>query len=155
MSEIREIDIEKIINEIREDIKKKGYKGSDLSFCDITINEQTENIVQNEEQDELKKTLYYLNTNWCHDINMPVNSANQLARFMKKLIRKFIRFSFYPVLTLQNNINANIVNSLNVLTDRMETYKSQENAKIEELMKKVEALESELAAIKMKDKGVQ
>lgn len=148
MSEIREIDIEKIIAEIREDIKKKGYKESDLSFNDIAINEPAENTVQATEHDELKKTLYYLNTNWCHDISMPVNSSNKLARFVKKFIRKFVRFLFYPVLTLQNNINANIVNSLNVLVERSEAYKNQENEKVEDLMKKIEVLEREIAAIK-------
>lgn len=158
-----EVDIEKIIGEIRREIQEKGYKETDLSFSDIPIPEnhqpqpaqpprsvQVASVAQGRMSNELKDILGYLTANYEHDIMLPFNSMNPIAAVIKKIVRKMVRFLFYPVLARQNALNSSMVNALSILAAECET-KSEAERTIAELQEKVNVLEEELNRLKMQE----
>ncbi len=149
-----EINIEEIIGEIRKEIQEKGYKETDLSFNDIPIPEaptplpvQAPQVPQDNTQEELKGVLDYLSANYAHDILLPFSSSNPVAGFVKKLVRKLVRFLFYPVLARQNAVNSSMISALNILAAGYGT-KNETEQKIAALQEKVNALEAELNRLK-------
>lgn len=106
-----EIDIEQIMQEIREDIKEKGYKASDLSFADIPLNQEL--VLQGGDYDEqiLMNVLQEANTRVQVDCYQPVGGG--LKGFMKKVIRKIMSPIMVPVVGDQNQFNASTVQTLN------------------------------------------
>lgn len=148
MSDNLEINIEEIIRKIREEIREKGYQETDLSFEDIPIPEApvlpASNMTQiPQSQDDLRAILDYLNANCTHDIMLPIESSNPV----KKIVRKLVRFLFYPVLAKQNEVNASLVNALAILTKRLALV-SENEQRMAELQGRVDSLEAELEKIK-------
>ena len=147
MSDNLEINIEEIIHKIREEIREKGYQETDLSFEDIPIPEApvlpASNMAIPQSQDDLRAILDYLNANCTHDIMLPIESSNPV----KKIVRKLVRFLFYPVLARQNEVNASLVNALAILTKRLALV-SENEQRMAELQGRVDSLEAELEKIK-------
>lgn len=150
MSDNLEINIEEIIQEIRKEIQEKGYKEANLKFSDIPIPAAgTPPVPQG---DDLKKILDYLDANYSHDIMLPFQSSNPLAGAIKKVIRRMVRFLFYPVLAQQNAVNSSIVQALNILAAQKETEDGLERT-VEDLQERVKILEKELQQLRNKDAG--
>lgn len=109
------INIEKIMEEIRQEIKEKGYTNDLLSFQDI-VDEQTENRTMEEYYDILNniwnvKAYRLLSSEGCF---------GKLKTFIKKVIRKSIKFYIEPIVNDQNEFNANNVRLLNMIHSYME-----------------------------------
>ena len=149
-----EVNIEEIIQEIRREIQEKGYKETDLSFNDIPIPaaqmNQTPASSPERMQEDLKNVLDHLNANHLHDIMLPLQPTNPIAAVIKKMIRKMVRFLFYPVLAQQNTVNSSVVSALNILAVKFETVNRSEQT-IAELQEKVKALEAEVARMKSQE----
>lgn len=137
---MEEINIEKIMEEIRQEIQEKGYTNDMLSFDDIT------------DFDEENKTLedYFdiLNSIWNVQAYRELPGGNGLVSklnvFIKKVLRKLIKFYIEPIVADQNEFNANCVRLLNMINGHM-------NIKD----KKIEMLEEEIEQLKKQIKSSQ
>lgn len=127
------IDIEKIMDEIREEIQEKGYIEDLPSFkecCDSYY-------------DEVEKLLdeSYNTQNYAYIEEYPVwetgGFINKFKAFIKKVIRKSIKFYIVPIIEKQNAFNRLVGDScVNV-----SKYLSDEKSEIDKMRKKIIELE--------------
>ena len=103
------IDVEKIMEEIREDIRKNGYEASSLSFNDIEIRKSN----YMEENFNLAKSI--INTSWDLKVFAPIQ-GHGIKRFVKRVVRKIVRASFCQQFEIQQAFNANVVKVINELS---------------------------------------
>lgn len=106
------INVEKIMQEIREDIARKGYKEEDLSFQDIPIKEQGTMPIDEFNIDMLERTLHNANMNTGVDYYRPFE-GNALKRFVKKLVRKIMKPVVYHLFVSQESYNSNTIQTVN------------------------------------------
>lgn len=147
-----EVNIEEIIQEIRREIREKGYKETDLSFSDIPMPavQQPSAFSPEHMEEDLQNILDHLNANHLHDIMLPFQSSNPAASVIKKIIQKMVRFLFYPVLAQQNTVNSNVVSALNILAAKAEMESGAEQV-IAELQERVKVLEAEVDRLKSRE----
>lgn len=139
-----EINIEEIMNEIRQNIKERGYDKEPLSFEDVVISEPAVQSAGHFSMDEFITELNYLNRNWNNALNAPVESSNAVAVFVKKLIRKCTRFIVFPIVNFQNAYNVSNVRCINQLKEYV--------VLLEGYTKRIEQLEKEVEELKKKVK---
>lgn len=130
------IDVEEIMNQIRADIKEKGYKESDLNFTDIAIKER-EAVLANsfnrmEYSNSLSRANAYVNPGF-----YSTNIGSGIKGIVKKVIRKAIAPIMLPVCERQEIYNAASVRTLNQL-----------NFYINELEARISELETEIQSLK-------
>lgn len=139
--EMEEINIEDIMAAIRAEIKEKGYTSDMLSFNDIVVDTIEINI---EKFDKVKfnEELYAMNTLWNVQPDHPLNTAggfkSRITIFIKKIIRKMIRFYVEPITMDQDTFNATIVRSFNLINCYIAEQASHPQGKIgkeEEMIK--------------------
>lgn len=127
MSENKEmtIDVTKIMEEIREDIEKRGLRDEVLSFEEIPMPQQVAAVdggLGPFDRDDFMDSNMYMNR--CYRIQTwhPIRSARILGFlivFFKKIIRKMIRFFIDPIVNDQNDFNANTTRSMNQVRNYM------------------------------------
>jgi hypothetical protein len=100
-SENQNIDITSIISEIRTNIKKKGATAKELSFKDNFDEAFLLLIPKNNDIIDI------LRNSWEIQPNKPI-IGNKLVVFIKKIIRKLIRFYIIPIVKEQNAFNYSI-----------------------------------------------
>lgn len=105
------INVEQIMEEIREEIKKKGYKESDLSFQDIPIKEDIAEVEQYDEQ-KLQELLHLVNTSTRVDYYKPIIGKGPKA-IIKKAIRKIMKPLLLPLCQEQEQYNSSAVQVIN------------------------------------------
>lgn len=127
---MKEINVEKIMEEIRADIEKRGLSEEDLNFQDVMVQSTVFQITRF--QDELKMANIYSNINLHNDVG-----GSGIKRFIKRVIRKCVRFYIQPMLEQQNEFNAHCVRTLN----EMNLYVSACEENRRELEQKIEYLE--------------
>jgi hypothetical protein len=131
-----QIDVQEIMEKIREEIKEKGYKESDLSFTDIEVKERDEILTnifdKNEYMHSLSQANAYVNLGF-----YSTNIGNGIKAVIKKIIRKLIAPIMLPVCERQETYNASSVRTLN-----------QMNLYIRELETKISDLEKEINKLK-------
>ena len=107
------VNIESIMQEIRQEIKDKGYTNDMLSFREIaappSVNDNALNI------SDLDANMNYLNNSYMIVSCRPLQ-GNGLFVFIKKVIRKLTKFYVEPIVSAQNEFNAFNVRVLNVLS---------------------------------------
>lgn len=131
------INVQNIMEEIRKDIIKKGYKNEELEFAD-------------------RETVIKAGGSFTYEgLNRVVGEANnhysvqwyqQLSGrgiILKKIIRKLSSFLVGPIVESQNGFNAATVKSLNLIAEYINANKNlqEENAILKE---RVQNLEDEL-----------
>ncbi|MBQ9116204.1 MAG: hypothetical protein IJY04_04210 [Clostridia bacterium] len=135
-----EINIEKIMDDIRSEIKEKGYTADMLSFSDVTG-------ITSELSDGFNYHELTVNLNVANDICMvPFDRplpGNPIVVFIKKVIRKLIRFYIRPTVEQQNDFNAQMVRCVNILGNHAKA--AAEAPSVDELSGKIELLELKLA----------
>jgi hypothetical protein len=95
-NETRQIfDIKSIINDIRQEIRGKGYSNDILSFDDC-FDQVFINNIRN-----------FININPHKNIQ-----GNKIVVLIKKIIRKLIKFYIVPIVDDQNAFNNYIINNL-------------------------------------------
>jgi len=138
---IQPIDVEEIMKEIRLEIQEKGLNESMLSFQDVDGGEILKGLRNGEKYDpgEFERLVQQVNLRsnvpWYHRVE-----GNALANFIKKVIRKLIRFMIIPVVEEQNAFNGSAAQCLNQLL-----------AYVKEQDQKITALERELQALREKE----
>jgi len=134
------IDIEKIMDEIRQNIKERGYDKEPISFEEIEIPKPVKSNNEVYHADKFFQELGYLNQNAINTRDVPINSKNPITLFTKKIIRNFTRFLIHPLVDFQNAYNISNYKCMRQIWEymtEMETYKL-----------KIEILEKELDEIK-------
>ncbi|MBR4445017.1 MAG: hypothetical protein IKS37_03905 [Solobacterium sp.] len=160
------IDVTKIMEEIRADIDARGLRDEVLSFEEIPMPQQATVVDSGTgpfNNDEFMDSNMYMNRCFQVQTWQPIKSNRPLGFliiFFKKIIRKLIRFFIDPIVNEQNDFNANTTRSMNQVRNyihetstkntqtedavkamqlRMETMSRE----ITELNRKVAALEEE------------
>lgn len=126
------INIELIMEEIRNEIKAKGYTNDMLSFEDV--------VASNTKKMTMEDYYDILNNTW----NIPayrVLSGNAVKIFIKKVLRKLMSFYVEPIAMEQTAFNANNVRLLN----KINTYMEMTDRKMELLEIEVEQLKKQLS----------
>ena len=134
---MNDINIEEIMSQIREEIKEAGYTDDMLSFDDVELDDcnfQFEIF----DKGDFNREVYDLNHRWKIQTYRNLNSG-KLVTFMKKVIRKMIRFYVDTVVEDQNMFNANIVKTMNL----MNCYIQEQEATIATLKNRIQQLEKE------------
>ena len=110
------IDVEKIMEEIRAEIKAKGYDNTMLSFRDVDGTDKL-NRMQMEVKFNLNELEYHV-----QQVNLRSHveryhqvEGGKLANLFKKVIRKLTRFMIIPVVEEQNAQNEAVFDALNQL----------------------------------------
>lgn len=137
-----EINIEDVMNEIRAEIKEKGYTSDMLSFEDVVkaspVSANTDSAIE-----DLHGAISYINTSYAVPESIPVK-GNAIVRFIKKVIRKLCRFYVKPIVMTQNEFNALCVRAFNDINMYInETSKMS----VTELENKVNMLELKLKTV--------
>lgn len=131
-NKVTEINVEAIMDSIKENIKKNGIDKQPLSFAD-----KAEGI--NSIDGDLYEAVQYISYNY--ELNpYQVYTGNPLKVFVKKAIRKIANFFVIPIVVQQNRVNANFM----IVSDNVRDQKDEiENMKrmLEEVNKKIEKLE--------------
>lgn len=135
-----EINIEEIMEEIRQNIKDRGYDKEPLSFEDVQVSSPAIAAGDGYNASRLMYELDYMNHNWNNNFQVPVTGRNFLVVFVKKAIRKFTRFIVFPIVNFQNSYNGSNVRCLNQIKEYM--------AEIDVYKQRIEQLEKEIEHIK-------
>lgn len=134
------LNIEDIMAEIRQEIKDKGFTSDMLSFEDISYPKvDTLNLNISMQSDEISNSLVYMNT---HYQIQPYKSiyGNPVKTFIKKVLRKSIKFYIEPIVLEQNEFNAHTIRVLNSIR---ETFLEQDNKnnEVENILERIEIIE--------------
>lgn len=136
-----EINIESVMDEIRAEIKEKGYKSDMLSFSEVVSITPVSTATPSLE--DLHGAIVYLNDSYYILESIPV-TGNIFVRFIKKILRKLLRFYVKPIVMSQNDFNALCVRAFNDL-----------NAYVEEASKtNMSEIENKLNVLELKIKTV-
>jgi len=135
-----EVNVEKIMADIRAEIKEKGYTSDMLSFKDVTA----KGSFEGGDSTELGEAVRAMNAVSLVPYDPPI-TGNPIAVFIKKIIRKLIRFYIRPTVEQQNEFNAQTVNAVSAIG----RYASAVNggADTAVLSQRVELLEASLEAV--------
>ena len=107
--ENEKINIEEIMAEIKQSIKDQGLTADMLSFEDVPYR-------KNAQSGSASEALDYIST---HYYIQPYKElkGNPVKVFIKKVLRKLVKFYVEPVVFEQNDINANAVTVMKSLTE--------------------------------------
>ena len=141
---VEKIDVEKIMEEIRQEIREKGYDANMLSFRDVEGEEelplgQEERFRLEELERHVQEASLHAEVPWYYQAegSLPV-------RLVKKVIRKLIRFAYVPIVESQNRENQMLNQSLRQVL----AYVKEQQERMEILEKRLEAVEDETQAKK-------
>ena len=136
-----EVNIESVMNEIRAEIREKGYTSDMLSFKEVVS--VTPVATGTPSLEDLQGAIVYLNDSYYILESIPV-TGNIFVRFIKKILRKLLRFYVKPIVMSQNDFNALCVRAFNDL-----------NAYVSEASKtNMSELENKLNILELKVKTV-
>lgn len=110
---IDNINVEEIMNKIRQNIKDRGY----LEEEKIDNFDFTPKI---SEEDNFRYDLDVLNQVWNINLEREVLSRNKLFSFLKKVIRKLTRWYIVPMLQDQITFNSYAVRAINNLNKQLD-----------------------------------
>lgn len=157
------INVSDIMEQIRAEIKEKGYSSEMLSFADVPNDADSSVYTERFDADMLHQNVQYVNVNHRIDPYRPL-SGNPLAVFFKKVIRKLVSFYVEPYAAEQSSLNANIaqaqsqielyiqesrMHSTKVLLERIEALElQQKNTKIT-----MEQMQAQIVHLQAKQSG--
>ncbi len=131
-----EINIEKIMNDIKTEIKEKGYTADMLSFEEVTNLSVVS--VDGFDSNAFSGVVSYMNTSYNVPITRPL-SGNPIIVFIKRVLRKLTRFTLRPIVEHQSEYNCYSAKAFAMMENYMKA-----GVTIAELNKKVEMLELKL-----------
>lgn len=137
------IDIEVIMENIRNTIKEKGYTNEMLGFEDAK--EMSDKFTHEDSKFSYEEFLSNLDkVNQSYTVQYYRNVEGRgIKSFIKKSLRKALSFLILPMVKEQMEFNASITRSMNQLEHYVREEKKKEND-YEELAEKLEKLEKEL-----------
>lgn len=139
-----EINIESIMQEIRADIREKGYTNELLSFNDVIVDTSSMNASKFDKI-SFNEEIYTVNHSWNVQAYRAI-SGSKVAVFFKKVIRKMVYFFVEPIVMEQDGFNASVVRVMN----QMNCYIDEKNRENEDLKKQVEELTAKIEKLEVK-----
>ncbi len=139
------INVDEIVSQIRAEIKEKGLESSMLSFEDVPFDKEVSHSESHFELSLLVQSADYVNARNQIEPYKEI-TGNPITVFIKKVIRKLIKFYIMPIMTEQNALNYHCANAVNQLSCYV-----QNNSQVDvlKLAEKVDALELKLTATKL------
>ncbi len=104
---MQKINVEQIMAEIREEIKQKGYKSSDLNFDDIPV-----------------LSIVGMKNSYKVDSYKPYKDKG-MKLLIKKIVRKMVWGSFSRNFKLQRGFNASTLQTVSALVSMIETMQKR------------------------------
>lgn len=105
------INVEKILCEIRREIKEKGFSKDKLGFEDNFDDFFLSLIPKNDDVVDIEQQMDNLRSSWDIQPYKPLN-GNPLVVFIKRIIRKSIKFFLMPIVKEQNAFNWSVLQIL-------------------------------------------
>ena len=134
-----DINIEKIMDDIRAEIKEKGYTAGMLSFSEV-VGAVTATDSGKFDKAEYNGVVSYLGASNNVPISMPL-SGNPIIVFIKKIIRKLTRVTIRPIAQHQTEYNAYTARAFSMVGNYIEENSTVTSV---ELLNKLEVLELKL-----------
>ncbi len=138
---MREINIEKIMEEIRAEIKDK-YGDEAISFASVKKEEFSESVFDLE---GFRQVLHQANMSYEMNYYFPLPGG--IKGFVKRTVRKFGAFLGLPLTQAQTDYNARTVRMFNELNN----YIDYQDAKTKELERLIENLEEKIARMEQNE----
>lgn len=132
---MQEINVDKIMEEIREEIRDKGMEEQKLKFADVSLADDFLDLPEKYDDAMMHRELVNLNGIWDTSLE-ELQSSHPLKRAVKKVIQKAVRMVVSPHVAKQVAFNASVVNSINLLNCLADENKA--------LRKEVEALREQV-----------
>lgn len=149
------INIEKIMEEIRAEIKEKGWANEILSFNDINVDKNNLSAINFNSYD-FKDDVEMINQAWDVQAYRILRGnrgiISKISVLLKKVIRKLTKFYVEPIVEDQSDFNALTVKLFNLLSCYIdEQQKKEEEIKI--LIDEQKALKEEIEKLKSDTKA--
>ena len=132
------VDIEKIMQEIREQVRAQGIKEDIPRFDDIPIDDSNVDGNGQNDWEIFMHSLRYMNQGYDIPYYWELGPKH-VKTFVKRLIRKVLKFLIPPIVERQNTFNAHTVRCLNTTRYFMEDQRVY-NTKADKVQASVEAL---------------
>lgn len=131
------VQVSDIMEEIRAEIKEKGYTGDMLSFADVPMESEEGESAERFDTDLLRSSVQYYNAHHNVALDRPL-TGNPVTVALKKLVRKCTRFYAEPYVREQNGLNA----CTSQFQTQMEMYVQESRAHNNKaLLERIETLE--------------
>lgn len=108
------VDIDKIMSEIRQKIKDEGLTSSMLSFEEMPLDKPSSELDIDYNPYILKQSAELLCSQNQLTPNKPIE-GNPIVRLIKKVIRKLTQFYVVPIVLEQNTLNFHYANAVSQL----------------------------------------
>lgn len=136
-----EVNVEKIMEEIRAEIRARGLDASQLTFEEILPKKENSfSMTDDYNQDDLLQACEYLNHHYEVTVWHPLMSSRPLIgpviTFGKKVMRKLTRFFVQAIVEDQNSFNMHVTRSMN----QIRNYVVHKNEKLEESDRMIDEL---------------
>ncbi|MDE6657835.1 MAG: hypothetical protein K2J88_04550 [Oscillospiraceae bacterium] len=143
----KQINIDEIMQQIRTEIKQKGYNNSMLDFEEIPFAQEISHAENHFQLASLQQSAEYLNIRNQIEPYKPVE-GNFLVVWIKKILRKLIKFYIMPIMTEQNALNLHTANSVNQIQQYIISKSDSDQINLTELVSRIETLELKQSANK-------
>lgn len=142
---MQEINVDKIMEEIRAEIREKGMENHGPDFADVSLTEDILKLPEIYDKDMMHRELVNLNGIWDTSLE-ELTSGNPVKRGVKKAIQKAVRMVVSSHVVRQTAFNASVVDSINMLN-----CLAKEN---EALREEVEGLKEQIGQLR-KENGYE
>lgn len=134
------IDVEAIMKEIQADIEKRKLDGTILPFDDIPVMSAEVSVNDGERfnYQELLQNLNAANQKWQIPVSYPLGGG-RFSSFLRRVIRKCVRFTYAPIVSNQNEFNATIVRYMNQVRHYLDEQ-TERNKQLEEKLRRQEGI---------------
>ncbi len=143
-----EINVEEIMEQIRQEIKEKGLEYEILRFEELYADNKNTLLGEHAEPFDLMILLGNvsdMNYYYLYSVNRDVG-GNTISRLIKKSIRKLVRFYVQPLILDQMNFNTAAVRAMNSLRNYIVENEGMQ-IRLNEMAEKIEHLENKLGKI--------
>ncbi len=144
---MQNINTEEIMKQIRAEIKEKGLDSSMLSFEEIPFAQEVSHADGSFQLSSLKQSAEYLSIRNQIEPYKPIE-GNFLVVFIKKVIRKLVKFYIMPIMTEQNALNLHTANAVQQVSHYIQDRQASDNIDIAALVSRIDELEAKQAANK-------
>ncbi len=142
---MQNINTEEIMKQIRAEIKEKGLDSSMLSFEEIPFAQEVSHADSSFQLSSLKQSAEYLNIRNQIEPYKPID-GNFLIVFIKKVIRKLVKFYIMPIMTEQNALNLHTANAVQQMNNYIQDRQEADKIDIAALVSRIDELETKQAA---------
>ena len=133
----RTVDIEEIMREIRAQIAAEGVKEQIPAFSSVAVDHPTDCPQDNVGGwEQFMQSLRYVNESYEIPYYWELGPAN-LKTFIKRIIRKLLKFLLAPIVARQNEFNAYTVRCLNTMRYFMEEQR-KENRQVKDQLERLQ-----------------